>query len=564
MNWIIKSRSKDELILSNTSLITQIYKNRGVEPNEDLSYPLQNLLHFKTLTDIEKVSERLYLALRKKEKIKIIGDYDTDGATSTSLMVTALKAFGFSNISFAVPDRFKYGYGLTSKLIKDLDKENIDLIITVDNGIASHEGVDYANEQKIDVIITDHHLAGDQLPNAFAIVNPNQANDSFESNYLAGVGVAFYVLLGLRDYLKKKEHQPLPNMKQYLDLVALGTIADLVPLDYNNRILVYHGLEQIRNDKTRPGIRSLLNVSKKSPGNIVASDFGFLIAPKLNAAGRLDDMTIGINCLISDDKQHAHMFANELQNLNEHRKNIDQNMQLQALKFVDNIRNLDEKNVIVLYHPEWHEGVIGIVASKIKEKYHRPTFIFAKNEQYLKASARSIPGINLKDVLTYLASTNPDLLKGYGGHAMAAGLSIDHNDYEKFSNAMNKVMTKFMKKEYLQKIFWSDGKLDESQIHMNHALSIEAGGPWGQGFEEPIFHGNFKLLQVKALSNGKHGAYTLTTKSGSKIFDGIYFNVSPDQFKGIREVLIIYQLKVNRFNHRTKLQLQILAMKPIS
>lgn len=564
MSWIIKSRSKQESLSNDISLITRIYKNRGVNESEDLTYPIQNLLHFKTLTDIDKVSERLYTALQKKEKIKIIGDYDTDGATSTTLMVTALKALGFTHVSFAVPDRFKYGYGLTSKLIKDLNKESIDLIITVDNGIASHEGVDYANEQNINVIITDHHLAGDNLPNAYAIVNPNQANDAFESNYLAGVGVAFYVLLGLRDFLKKKGHEPLPNMKQYLDLVALGTIADLVPLDYNNRILVHHGLKQIRNDQTRPGIRSLLNVSKKSPTNIIASDFGFLIAPKLNAAGRLDDMTIGINCLLSDDKQHAHMFANELQNLNEHRKNIDQNMQLQALKFVDNIRNIEEQNVIILYHPEWHEGVIGIVASKIKEKYHRPTFIFAKNEQYLKASARSIPGINLKDVLTYLASTNPDLLKGYGGHAMAAGLSIDHNDYEAFTKAMNEVMAKFMKKEYLQKIYWSDGELDESQIHLNHALSIEAGGPWGQGFEEPIFHGAFKLLQVKELSGGKHGAYSFTTQTGSKIFDGIYFNVNPDQFKGVREVMMVYQLKVNRFNHRTNLQLQILAMKPIS
>lgn len=564
MHWLIKQRSNPQDISHELSLLTQIYKNRGVLETEDLSYPIQNLLHFKKLLNIDKVSERLYQALTKKEKIKIIGDYDTDGATSTALMVSALNAFGFEDVSFAVPDRFKYGYGLTSKLIKDLNKEQIDLIITVDNGIASHEGVEYANEHNIDVIITDHHLAGDQLPNAYAIVNPNQANDIFESNYLAGVGVAFYVLLGLRDYLKHKNHDTIPNMKQYLDLVALGTVADMVPLDYNNRILVHHGLKQIKNDQTRHGIRSLLNVSKKSPINIVASDFGFLIAPKLNAAGRLDDMTIGINCLLSRDKKHAQSYAGQLHQLNEHRKTIDKNMQEQALKFVDDIKNIQEHNVIVLYHPEWHEGVIGIVASKIKEKYHRPTFIFAKNESYLKASARSIPGINLKDVLTYLASIFPNLLKGYGGHAMAAGLSIDHDDYQNFNSAINEVMKKFMKKNYLEKIFWSDGILSEGQINLSQALAIESGGPWGQGFDEPIFHGEFKILNVRALSNGKHGLYSLSCKSGSKIFDGIFFNVSSDMYKGIREVVVVYQLKVNRFNHRESLQLQILAMKSIS
>lgn len=564
MSWSIKLRSSDANLPDQDSLLKQIYKNRGVKPEEDLTYPLKALLHFNQLLNMQKVSERLYQALQKDEKIIIIGDYDTDGATSTALMVTALKDFGFKHVTFAVPDRFKYGYGLTSKLIKDLDKENIDLMITVDNGIASHEGVEYANSQNIDVIITDHHLAGDDLPAAYAIVNPNQANDVFPSNYLAGVGVAFYVLLGLRDYLKQKKHHLIPNMKQYLDLVALGTVADLVPLDYNNRILVYHGLKQIKNDLTRPGIKSLLNVSKKSPVNLVASDFGFQIAPKLNAAGRLDDMTIGINCLLATDKKDANMFAGELQQLNEHRRNIDQGMQEQALKFVDSIKNLPEQNVIVLYHPEWHEGVIGIVASKIKEKYHRPTFIFAKNEEYLKASARSIPGINLKDVLTYLASLYPNLLKGYGGHAMAAGLSIDHNDFDLFNEAITKVMNKFMHKDLLQKIYLSDGELTENQIHLNHALAIESGGPWGQGFDEPLFHGEFKILQVKSLSNGKHGAYTLKTKDGSKMLDGIHFNVSPDQFKGIREVIAVYQLKVNRFNHRSSLQLQILAMKPIS
>ncbi|MEE2769628.1 MAG: single-stranded-DNA-specific exonuclease RecJ [Pseudomonadota bacterium] len=564
MSWLIKNRSDANSSIEYHGLLEQIYINRGVTSDEDLSYPITKLLHFKNLLNIDKVSERLYQALINNENVKIIGDYDTDGATSTTLMVSALKDFGMKKVSFAVPDRFKYGYGLTSKLIKDLNSEKIDLIITVDNGIASHEGVDYANTQNIDVIITDHHLASDHLPNAFAIVNPNQLNDAFESNYLAGVGVAFYVLLGFRDYLKNKDHQQIPNMKQYLDLVALGTVADLVPLDYNNRILVYHGLKQIKNDKTRPGIKSLLNVSNKSPVNMVASDFGFQIAPKLNAAGRLDDMTIGINCLLSNNKKDSNMFAGQLKELNEHRRSIDQNMQIQALKFVDNIKNLADQDVIVLYHPEWHEGVIGIVASKIKEKYHRPTFIFAKNEQCLKASARSIPGINLKDVLTYLASLYPNLLKGYGGHAMAAGLSIDHNDYEQFNAAIQKVMKQFMKKDLLQKIYLSDGDLDERHIVLSQALSIESGGPWGQAFEEPIFHGEFKILNIRSLSQDKHSAFNLAKKMGSKIYDGIFFNCSPDEFKGVREVLVVYQLKVNRFNHRTSLQLQILAMKSIS
>lgn len=562
MDWVIKERANKQT--NDQGLLKGIYEARGVSPEEDLSYPLDQLHHFNQLKDIQIATQRLEKALNRQENIIIIGDYDTDGATSTTLMVTVLKAFGFHNVSFAVPDRFKYGYGLTSKLIKDLDTDMIDLLITVDNGIASHEGVNYANEKNIDVIITDHHLSSDSLPSALAIINPNQINDKFPSKHLAGVGVAFYVLLALRDHLKQKGHKNLPNMKQFLDIVALGTVADLVPLDYNNRILVYHGIKLIKDGYTRPGITSLLSVSKKSAHDIVASDFSFQIAPKLNAAGRLDDMTVGINCLLAKDKKTSHGLALELQSLNDNRKNIDQQMQAQAANFVESIPDIKEQSVIVLFHQDWHEGVVGIVASKIKEKYHKPTFIFAQNEQFLKASARSIPGINLKDVLTYLSSLYPNLLKGYGGHAMAAGLSIAKEDLDEFKKAIKLVMKKFMKQAYLQKVFLSDGDLKEGDIHLRHAQDIEAGGPWGMGFEEPVFHGKFKLLETKSLANGRHGAYTLKKYDGTKLFSGIYFNVNPEHYHGIRDVIMVYQMRINRFNHRSSLQLQILAMKAIS
>lgn len=562
MTWSIAQRNTTNPSIIDDHLMKTIYTNRGVKAEDDLTYPLQGLHHFGELTHIERAAERLFKAFLDNENIMIIGDYDTDGATSTALMMKVLKALGYTRISFAVPDRFKYGYGLSEKLIKDIHPEKIDVIVTVDNGIASIGGVAYANKHDIDVIITDHHLPGEQLPDAYAIVNPNQKGDAFPSRNLAGVGVAFYVLLALRDYFKAHlpEH-PLPNMKQYLDIVALGTIADLVPLDYNNRILVHHGTQIIKEQQASLGIQSLMAVANRQAIFFTASDFGFYIAPKLNAAGRLDDMSLGIQCLLSTDRKMAKFHATQLDQLNEARKQINQQMQMQALAIIASMKEVGNQPVIILYHQSWHEGVIGIVASKIKEAYHRPTFIFANNGDLLKGSARSIPGINLKDVLTLLADSRPQLMQGYGGHAMAAGLTIAETDFGAFKDALTGIIKKTFSEDLLHKVYHVDGMLADSLITLDQALKIEQGGPWGQGFEEPIFHGYFDVLESRSLSGDQHSAYTLRSATSDKRLEAIFFNQSAEPFKSIRHVEVVYQLKVNRFNHRKKLQLQILAMR---
>lgn len=562
MSWSIKQRNHTQTAAIHDQLMAIIYANRGVKAEDDLSYPLQALHHFGDLTHINRAAERLFKAYQNNENIMVIGDYDTDGATSTALMIKVLTALGYKRIAFAVPDRFKYGYGLSEKLIQDINPEKIDVIITVDNGIASLAGVAYANKHNIDVVITDHHLPGDQLPDAYAIVNPNQKDDQFPSRNLAGVGVAFYVLLALRDYFKVQlPNHPLPNMKQYLDIVALGTVADLVPLDYNNRILVHHGTQIIKEQQASLGIQSLMTVANRQHAFFTASDFGFYIAPKLNAAGRLDDMSLGIQCLLSTDRHMAKLHANQLDQLNEARKQINQKMQLEAIEIIASMNNVGDQPVIILYHKHWHEGVIGIVASKIKEAYHRPTFVFANNGDLLKGSARSIPGINLKDVLTLLADQKPALMQGYGGHAMAAGLTIKEADFNVFKTALTSIVKKTFSEDLLHKVYQVDGVLADEMITLEQALKIEQGGPWGQGFEEPVFHGCFDLLESRSLSGDQHSAYTLKSLSTDTRYEAIFFHQSAEPFKSIRTVEVVYQLKVNRFNHRKRLQLQILAMR---
>ena len=550
MEWTIKDRGKMWL---GGDLMSHIYDNRHVQV-DDNEYILKNLLHYKHLKNIDTVCARLAHAIKSKQKIIIVGDYDTDGATSTSLMMEVLSLFGSNNHDYIVPNRFEFNYGLSAKLVEFILPKSPDLIITVDNGISSVEGVDFANKHNIDVIITDHHLAPSVLPNAFGIINPNQPDDHFPSKNLAGVGVAFYTLLALRQHLLDIGHlSSTPNMSQYLDLVAIGTVADVVPLDFNNRILVAQGIELIKNNP-RVGVKALIHASNCDLKFLSSEDIGFHIAPKLNAAGRLKDISIGIQCLLSTNQSTADIHANQLKQLNTERKAMDQQMALDATYLIEEAQ---KKSVITLYKPEWHQGVIGILASKIKEKTYKPTFVFAKtNDSELKGSARSIPGINLKVLLSKLDEEYPNLMNGYGGHAMAAGLSMNITNLENFSNLICKKLEEAFDPDTFQKVYLSDGILAESDISLKNALLIESNGPWGQGFDEPVFHGTFEITEQAILAN-KHLKLGLKVKNGNKTFPGIIFNVDVEQWSNIQWIEAIYKLKINRFKNRHQFQMLI-------
>jgi len=416
-------------------LLQRIYQSRGVAHPGALDYQLASLLPFTGLKGIEQAAMLLSDAIVAQKRLLIIGDYDADGATSTALAVRALRLLGAEQVDFLVPNRFEYGYGLTPEIVEVASSEyHPQVIITVDNGIASYQGVARANELGINVVITDHHLPGHEIPEASAIVNPNQADDTFASKHLAGVGVIFYVMLAVRQQLRQREwfsssQRPEPNMASLLDLVALGTVADVVPLDHNNRILVKNGLERIRNGKCSPGISALLHVAKCNAKRAVASDLGFFVGPRLNAAGRLDDMSLGIMCLLSDDPNKAQEIAHALDELNQERRTIEAGMQQQALQIVAQLTLGDEQTLnipvgLCLYDTTWHQGVIGIVAARIKEKTHRPVICFSDaDDDYIKGSARSIPGVHIRDVLESIATQHPGLITKFGGHAMAAGLT---------------------------------------------------------------------------------------------------------------------------------------------
>lgn len=558
MSWVVKDRG--EVWSKEVSLLDHIYRNRGVNKDYDPTLPIKKLEHFRTLKNIDSCAKRIFDAIKQAQNIVIVGDYDTDGATSTTLMMEALKLFGSNNHSYIVPNRFEFSYGLSKPLIMSFQDKKPDLIITVDNGISSFEGVDYANEQGIDVIITDHHLAGETLPNALAIVNPNQPDDTFPSKALAGVGVAFYVLLALRHYFKINDpSRSTPNMAQFLDLVALGTVADLVPLDENNRILVANGIKLIKT-KPRPGIQALIEISKKSINHLTTDDIGFHIAPKLNAAGRLDDISIGIQCLMSHNTSQAMQFAHQLNSLNSTRKSLDQQMIIDAKSQMNQL-SLDLP-VMVLYQEDWHQGVIGILASKIKEEVFKPTFIFAKaNSHELKGSARSIPGVNLKALLTKIDEKNPGLIISYGGHVMAAGLTLKHDNLSLFKEKLIEEMSIY-DPSIFTKVYVTDGSLEDQDITIKQAINIESGGPWGQSFEEPLFYGRFNILEYKILGE-KHLKLALQNINGTKSLPAILFNIDPEDYIHSTQIEAVYYIKINRFRNMHNIQLQIVDARAI-
>lgn len=564
-------------------LLQRIYSHRGITDSQQLERGLSAILSPSGLKGMDEAVSLLYSKLQGQQKIIVVGDFDADGASSTALAVLGLRALGAQNVSYLVPDRFKFGYGLTPAIVAEAAKRSPNLIITVDNGISSIEGVEAALQLGIQVLITDHHLAGEHLPAATAIVNPNQPGCSFASKNLAGVGVVFYLLIALRSYLRTHNwfaQQAItePNLADYLDLVALGTIADVVPLDQNNRILVHQGLQRIRAKRCRCGIRALLAIGKRDPEHVVASDLGFVVGPRLNAAGRLDDMSLGIECLLMDDEQRAVMLAQELDTLNQERRLIEGEMKETALNAVERISQQLEGHVpwgIALYDSSWHQGVVGIVAARVKEKYHRPVIAFApatvsdlleQSDQdfELKGSARSITGLHIRDVLECLATQYPDLILKFGGHAMAAGLSIQVRNFDRFARLFDQHVYKQLATVDTQGELLSDGELNSHEISLDNAELLRLHGPWGQGFPEPQFDGQFEIMQQRLLVD-KHLKLSLLHPSTHSRFEAIAFNVDRQQWPTQEKyVHVIYRLDVNDYRGQRNVQLVIEALQALA
>jgi len=551
-------------------LLARVYSGRGIRTAVELDLAMQHLLPPDRLLHADRAASLLADAIAAGKKLLVVGDFDADGATSTALAVAALRQLGATEVDYLVPNRFDYGYGLTPEIVQLAATRTPDLIITVDNGISSVEGVAAAREHGIATLITDHHLAGRVLPAADVIVNPNQPGCDFPSKHLAGVGVIFYVMLALRAELRQRgwfEGRREPNLGHYTDLVALGTVADVVPLDHNNRILVAAGLQRIQAGQARPGIRALLEVAARNPRSVVASDLGFAIGPRINAAGRLDDMSIGIECLLSDDPCRAAELAARLHQLNQDRRLIEGDMQAQAMRELARLELAEEGDppvAMTLYQPGWHQGVIGILASRIKDRLHRPTIAFADGDPgQIKGSARSIPGIHIRDILDAVAVRHPGLISKFGGHAMAAGLSLARDDYEAFTRAFVDEVARHADDVELQAVIESDGELAEDEFDLELATVLRLAGPWGQHFPEPVFDGLFRLVSQRIVGE-KHLKLTLFPANGSVLLDAIAFNVDldvwPDQ--SVEQVEIAYRLDVNEFRGQRSVQLIIEHLTP--
>lgn len=537
--------------------IAEILARRGVQSEQELELKLKHLLP-PDLEGLDQAVELIDQAIDQKKQMVIVGDYDADGATSTALMILVLKEMG-ANVEYLVPDRFKYGYGLTPK-IAELAKESYqpDLLITVDNGISSHAGVETAQALGMQVIITDHHLTTKPTPNAEAVVNPNQLGCIFPSKALAGVGVAFYVLAKLASY-RSQQGKSTSKVTQYLDLVALGTYADVASLDYNNRILVDAGLKRIQQYQCRAGILALLDIAKRDAASLRAQDLGFVIGPRINAAGRMESMRIGIECLLAPDLETAYPIAQQLNQLNVERRQVEAEMKQQAISALQHVQLQADSlpAALVMFDEQWHQGVIGIVAGRLKEQFHRPSLVFAPDEDgiHIKGSARSIEGIHIRDTIEQVAEQYPHLVSHFGGHAAAAGLTLKKDNFDEFKTVFIQSIAE-MDENLFQATLWTDGELTDATLHLETLDWIERLGPWGQKFPIPQFEGRFKVMDYRWL---KDQHLKLKVSLGQQIIDAIAFNAM-DRFKFnpmLGYVDLVYTLERNVFNGNTSLQLQI-------
>ena len=570
----IQRRPEADLSLlpdSISPLLKRVYINRGIHDIRQLETSARGLHSYQKLGGIERAVELLFQAINQQQRIIVIGDFDADGATSSALSVLALRMLGSRNVDYLVPNRFEDGYGLSPEVVDQALELGAEMIMTVDNGVSSIEGVRYAKDNGITVLVTDHHLPGQVLPDVDAMVNPNLDTCTFPSKALAGVGVAFYLMMALCVHMRQQnwftqQGMQEPKLMELIDLVALGTVADVVPLDENNRILVHQGLQRIRAGKARPGIQALIEIAKRDARRLVAADFGFALGPRINAAGRLDDMSFGVELLMCNNIHAARRMASELDGLNQTRKEIEEGMKQEAMAFCERLQfgeNSELPYGLALFQRDWHQGVIGILASRIKDKFHRPVIAFADGgEGTIKGSCRSIPGLHMRDALDLIDTQNPGLIIKFGGHAMAAGLTIKEQDFDHFSRLFDQVVKQDLGEQALQGIILSDGELKPEEFSMHVAEQLRAGGPFGQAFPEPIFDGEFKVLHQKLVGE-KHLKLMLEPlhkgHPTNVMIDGIAFNVDlrrwPDA--SVKTVRLAYKLDVNEFRGSQTLQLMI-------
>lgn len=550
-------------------LLTRLYAARGVRSAVELEKGLARLIPYQQLAGIDAAVALLVEALEQRRRVLIVGDFDADGATASCVGVLGLRMLGVAHVDYLVPNRFEYGYGLTPEIVAVALQRRPELLITVDNGISSVDGVAAAKAAGLKVLVTDHHLPGPELPAADAIVNPNQPGCGFPSKAMAGVGVIFYVLLALRARLREigwfaRAGLAEPNLGELLDLVALGSVADVVPLDANNRILVHQGLARIRAGRARPGLKAILEVAGKQAARITSTDLGFILGPRLNAAGRLDDMSLGIECLLCEDEVLARDMAVQLDQLNQDRKAIEQGMQREALAQLKDLPVEQLPFGLCLFEPEWHQGVIGILASRLKERYHRPTIAFADaGDGLLKGSARSVPGFHIRDALDAVAARHPGLISKFGGHAMAAGLSLPVANFGAFAAAFDAEVRRQLSDEDLTGRLLSDGQLGAEEFHLELARALRHAGPWGQHFPEPLFHGMFQLVQQRLVGE-RHLKLVVKTECGSRTLDGIAFNIDREQWPNptVRWVELAYKLDVNEYRGQESVQLLVSHLAP--
>ena len=555
-------------------LLQRLYAAREVNEAEELDRSLSRLPAPSRLSGMTEMIEQLIDAIRHDRSLLVIGDYDADGATATAVAVKGLRALGLKRVDYLVPNRFEYGYGLTPEIVELAAQRQPDLLLTVDNGISSHEGVTAAQSRGMKVLVTDHHLPGATLPSANAIVNPNLPDEDFPSRSLAGVGVMFYVLMALRQALREDGHFqraqiPEPNLGQQLDLVALGTVADVVPLDHINRILVHQGLQRIRAGQAQPGLLALLEAAGRKPGQTTASDLGFFVGPRINAAGRLDDMSLGIECLLTGNPDTAREMAAELNGLNRDRRGIEDQMKREALAILEQL-DTDGGGAhagLCLFQDDWHQGVVGLVASRIKDRIHRPVIAFAPSDaepNQLKGSARSIPGIHIRDILADIATRYPTLITRFGGHAMAAGLSLDRERFDEFAAAFEMEVQRHAKEVDLEHAIHSDGTLDTGEISLATAELLETAGPWGQGFPEPLFDGQFTVAGSRIVSE-RHLKMVLKPAGGQQLIDAIAFGLdNPGEWLRCQEIQAAYRLDVNEFRNNRTVQLRVEYMEAVA
>jgi len=559
MNAVIRTRqanpeAEQALLAAGTPpLLARLFAARNVRSPAELHNHLASLLPYQSLKNIDAAAERLARAIQEQERILIVADYDADGATACAVGILGLRRMG-ARVEFLVPDRFKHGYGLTPQLADLAAERGTQLLLTVDNGISSTAGVARAQALGMDVIITDHHLPGDTLPECI-IVNPNQPGCAFASKNLAGVGVIFYVLTALRALLRTQQwfnpqRLPEPNLAELLDLVALGTVADVVTLDYNNRILVSQGLKRMQIGKTRPGIQALFQVAQRDMRQAKPFDLGFAIGPRINAAGRLENMEIGIACLLAEDPATAAELAEQLNELNRARQEIEQNMLQEALDLADQII-VGNSLGITAFHPDWHQGVVGIVAGRLKDRFHRPTIVFAPTGNgELRGSGRSIPSLHLRDAIDLVAKRHPDLILKFGGHAMAAGLSIREQDFPRFQQAFESVLTELLDQDSLTRTFLTDGSLspEEISLHTAETLSKQV---WGQGFQPPCFYNQFEVLWQRVVGNGHKKA---GLNCGGHTVEAMFFRCAEEL---PAKIYTVYRPIANQWRNQYELQLHI-------